>query len=137
VAVRVVAERVHGPARRAIRKGLYAFNDASVGHGTIKPLTLTVRDRGRIVGGLAAESYYGWMFVSLLWIDDKHRGTGVGTTLMTQAEAAARERGLGHVWLDTFSFQAPGFYEKMGYRRFAQLKDFPAGGSRLWFTKKL
>ena len=68
MAVKVVSERVHGPARRAIRKGLHGFNDASVGYTTIKPLSLSVRDRGRIVGGLAAESYYGWMFVSLLWL---------------------------------------------------------------------
>jgi GNAT superfamily N-acetyltransferase len=130
-------ERVHGPARRAIIKGLRAFNAASVGKTKFEPLTLTVRDRGRIVGGLAAETYYGWMFVSLLWIDEKHRGKGIGTALMEQAEAAALERGAGHVWLDTFGFQAEGFYTKLGYQPFGELTDFPPGFSRIWLMKAL
>ena len=137
MAVKLVSERVHGLARRAIRKGLHAFNDASVGHTTIKLLTLTVRDRGRIVGGLAAETYYEWMFVSLLWIDDRHRGKGLGTALMEQAEEEARVRGVNNVWLDTFGFQAEGFYKKLGYRAFGRLDDFPPGFSRIWLTKAL
>ena len=137
MAVKVVSERVHGAARRAIRKGLYDFNDASVGHTTIKPLTLSVRDRGRIVGGLAAETYYGWMFVSLLWLDDKHRRKGLGTSLMQRAETEARSRGVTNVWLDTFGFQAEGFYRKLGYRQFGRLEDFPPGFSRIWLTKAL
>src|SRR5204863_9122798 len=123
--VKVVSERVHGPARRAIRKGLHQFNDASVGYTNIKPLTLSVRDRGRIVGGLAAESYYGWMFVSLLWLDDKYRRKGLGTSLMQRAETEARSRGVTNVWLDTFGFQAEGFYNKLGYRSFGRHKDAP------------
>ena len=137
MAIMLVSERVHGPARRAIRKGLHDFNDASVGYTTIKPLTLSVRDRGRIVGGLAAETYYGWMFVSLLWIDDKHRRKGIGTSLMQRAETEARSRGVTNVWLDTFGFQAEGFYKKLGYRPFGRLQDFPPGFSRIWLTKAL
>ncbi len=135
--VELKIERVHGPARRAIRKGLGAFNQASVGNSGFQSLTITVRDQRRIVGGLAAETYYGWMFISLLWIDEGYRTSGVGTGLMQRAEAEAAARGVGSVYVDTFSFQAPGFYRKMGYRRFAELKDFPPGGSRFWFTKQL
>jgi GNAT superfamily N-acetyltransferase len=130
-------ERVHGPARRAITKGLWAFNATHVGKADYRQLTLTVRDRGRIVGGLASETYYGWMFVSLLWIDDQHRRKGLGTTLMQRAEKAAARQGAHHVWLDTFGFQAEGFYKKLGYRPFARLDDFPPGFSRIWLTKAL
>jgi hypothetical protein len=39
--------------------------------------------------------------------------------------------------VDTFSFQAPGFYEKLGYRTFGRLDDFPAPYHRVWMTKAL
>ena len=137
MAVNLVLERVHGPARRALGKVLGAFNKAATGRNDFKRLTLPVRERGRIVGGLAAETYYGWMFVSQLWLDDKHRRQGLGTSLMQGAESEARSRGVTNVWLDTFGFQAEGFYKKLGYRPFAQLMDFPPGFSRIWLTKAL
>jgi predicted N-acetyltransferase YhbS len=130
-------EKVHGPARREIVKGLVAYNVAAVGKFDHRPLTVTIRERGRILGGLVGETFFGWMFVSLLWVSDQHRGNGWGSSLMWTAEAEARERGVRHVYLDSFSFQAPAFYEKLGYREFGRLQDFPAGYDRVWMTKAL
>jgi ribosomal protein S18 acetylase RimI-like enzyme len=89
------------------------------------------------LAGLVGETFFGWMFVSLLWVSERHRGNGWGSSLMRTAEAEARERGVRHVYLDSFSFQAPAFYEKLGYREFGRLKDFPAGYDRVWMTKAL
>ena len=58
-------------------------------------------------------------------------------TMVAAAEAEARKRGIRNVYLDTFSFQAPGFYKKLGYREFGKLKDFPPGHTRHWMTKAL
>jgi predicted N-acetyltransferase YhbS len=130
-------EKVHGPARREIVKGLRAYNVAAAGKFDHRPLTLTIRQRGKIVAGLAAETFFGWMFVSLLWVSERHRGSGWGSSLMQAAEAEARKRGVRNVYLDSFSFQAPEFYAKLGYREFGRLKDFPAGHDRVWMTKAL
>jgi ribosomal protein S18 acetylase RimI-like enzyme len=130
-------ERVQGPAKRAIMKGLYAFNTGVVGKPDYKPLTVTVKDKGAIVGGVVGETYYGWMFVSLLWVSEKYRGKDWGKSLMEAAEKEARKRGVRQVYLDTFSFQAPGFYKKLGYREFGRLKQFPAGHDRIWMSKAL
>jgi GNAT superfamily N-acetyltransferase len=130
-------EKVHGPARRAIVKGLRDYNVATAGKFDHRPLTVTVRERGKIVGGLAGETFWGWMFVSLLWVSDAHRGHGYGSALMDTAEKEACSRGVRNVYLDTFSFQAPGFYQKLGYREFARLDEFPAGQRRIWMTKAL
>ena len=56
---------------------------------------------------------------------------------MQTAEAEARNRGVRNVYLDSFSFQAPTFYAKLGYREFGRLKEFPAGHDRVWMTKAL
>jgi len=130
-------ERVHGPARREILKGLHAYNEKAVGKIDFRRFTVTVRDKGKIVGGLSAETYLGWMFVNLLWVSETHRGKGWGRSLMKSAETEARKRGMHHVYLDTFSFQAPGFYRGLGYRQFGRLKKFPAGHDRIWMSKAL
>src|SRR6516162_4821706 len=92
-------EKVHGPARRAIAKGLHAHNIAATGKSDYRRLTLTIRERGKIVGGLAAETFWGVMFVSLLWVSDKHRGHGCGSALIGTAEKEARSRGVRKVYL--------------------------------------
>jgi len=73
----------------------------------------------------------------LLWVSDNHRGQGHGSALIRTAENEARSRGVRNVYLDTFSFQAPAFYAKLGYREYARLEEFPAGHCRYWMTKAL
>jgi len=133
----VKVERVHGPARRAIIKGLVAYNTAAVGKFAFRRLSVTLRHRGAIVGGLSADTYLNWMFIALFWVDEKFRGQGFGSEIMRAAEKEARKRGVTNAYVDTFSFQAPGFYKKLGYREFGRLEKFPAGHHRSWLTKAL
>jgi GNAT superfamily N-acetyltransferase len=133
----IKVETIHGPARREILKGLRAFNTRTLGRFEFKPLSITLRHRGAIVGGLCGETYLGWMFISLLWIADEFRGKGFGSKIMQAAEKEARRRGVKNAYVDTFSFQAPDFYEKLGYREFGRLDSFPAGFHRSWMTKAL
>ena len=70
-------------------------------------------------------------------IPEEMRGTGVGRTLMQRAEEEALRRGCHQVWLDTFSFQARGFYEKLGYAVFGALDDYPVGHSRFFLRKTI
>jgi GNAT superfamily N-acetyltransferase len=134
---RLHVESVHGPARRQIVKGLIDFNNRAVGKAKYKALTVTLRQGKDIVGGLVGFTWMGWLCVDLLWIADKYRGKGYGRSLMNKAEAEARKRGVQTVYLNSFSFQAPGFYRKLGYKEFGRLKGFPAGHSRHWLMKAL
>ena len=133
----VKVERVLGPAKRAVFKGLKAFNDAAVGKSDGRAIAVTLRHRGAIVGGLIGHTYLGWMFVAAFWVADEFRRKGFGSKLMTAAEKEAKRRGVTNIYLDTFSFQAPGFYRKLGYREFGRLKGFPAGHYRSFLTKAL
>src|SRR5262245_22344058 len=133
----VKLETVHGPVRREILKGLRAFNTKAIGRFDFKPLSITLRERGAIVGALYGETYLSWMYISLFWIADEFRGKGFGSKIIQAAEKEARKRGVKNAYVDTFSFQAPGFYKKLGYREFGKLNDFPAGHSRSWLTKAL
>jgi len=100
-------------------------------------LGVFVRDRdGDIAAGLAGNTYGDWLFVENLWVRADLRGRGIGRELLGLAEARARERGCHSAWLDTFSFQAPWFYPKLGYREFGRL-DYPPGQQRIFFQKRL
>jgi GNAT superfamily N-acetyltransferase len=117
--------------------GLEAFNESKwPGHQQWRPLAVFARDGESIVAGLAGETYSGWLFIRYLWVSDALRGQGIGRKLMGDAEARALERGCHSAWVDTFSFQAPGFYPKLGYTVFGEL-DYPPGHRRIFFQKHL
>jgi len=117
--------------------GLEAFNESRwPKHQPWMPLAVFVRDRERIVAGLAGETYSGWLFIKYLWVSEGLRGKGIGRRLMAAGEARALERGAHSAWVDTFSFQAPGFYPKLGYEVFGEL-DYPPDFKRFFLRKRL
>ncbi len=128
-------------ARRAVIDGLVAFNQAAVPWPTPRPLPLAVSlsdpATGAYVGGLIGATHWGQCHVDLLYVPENLRGAGWGTQVMRAAEAEAVKRGCVGIWLDTFSFQARGFYERLGYQVFGQIDNYPAGTARFFLMKKL
>lgn len=92
---------------------------------------------GALAGGLAAHVWARWLHVDLLWIDETHRGTGLGTRLLTEAEDLARARGCTHARLETWDFQAPAFYRRQGYDLAGHIPDYPPGVTEFLFIKRL
>ena len=126
-------------ARAAILRHLKAFNTQQAGARDDRPLAilLTNPETGEILGGLWGRTALDWLFVELLFVPEALRGAGTGRDMMRRAEAEARARGCHGVWLDTFSFQARGFYEKLGYTVFGTIDDFPVGHRRFFLKKTL
>ncbi|MBD2775098.1 GNAT family N-acetyltransferase [Iningainema tapete] len=114
------------------------FNSNRVGEGNYKHLAIFLRDsHEHIVGGLIGETYWQWLYVDVLWVHESFRGEGYGDTLLTTAEQEAVKRGCRYAYLDTFSFQAPEFYQKRGYVIFGKLPNFPQGYTRFFLKKDL
>ncbi|MEN8242546.1 MAG: GNAT family N-acetyltransferase [Chloroflexota bacterium] len=90
-----------------------------------------------VVGGLIGATYWDWFYINLMWVREDLRGQGFGGKLLTNAEEEAVRRGAKNAYLDTFSFQAPEFYEKHGYLVFGELADFPPGHQRFFMKKEL
>lgn len=123
--------------RDAIAAPLWAYNLSKVPTLEIRPLVIALRDtHGHTVGGLWGETALDWLHVDLLAVPESMRGQDVGTALMQRAELIARERGCVGAWLDTFAFQARGFYEKLGYAVFGEIPDHPVGGARYFLRKR-
>jgi GNAT superfamily N-acetyltransferase len=117
---------------------LVRYNEAVVGPDQNTRFAFAVRDDdGGLLGGLTAEKFWNALYVHQLWVDEKHRTHGFGSGLLKAAEDVAREHDCDVVYLSTFAFQAPAFYEKQGYAMIGELPDVPRGYSRRWFAKRL
>jgi len=103
-----------------------------------QPLGVFLRDdQGTILGGVWGYINWNWLSVGLVWLSETLRGGGYGRQLMTALEQAARARGCHYAHLDTFSWQARPFYEKLGYEVFAVLDAYPPGQQRFFMKKTL
>ena len=121
-----------------IREALNQFNCAHVGDDGHTPLNLIEYDAdGSIIGGLLGGTYWGWMYIDILWVREDHRRQGVGSRLLTEAEKEAMRRGCHHVHVDTMSWQAPMFYQKHGYEVIGVLPDIPLGNQKYLLMKAL
>jgi GNAT superfamily N-acetyltransferase len=132
----------HDPSvadRTAILEALIDYNNSRVGPSSLDPLAILLRDRksGDTIGGLYSYLLYDWLYIELLVVPEAFRHMGLGSDLVRRAEAVALERGCIGIWLNTFSFQGRGFYEKLGYQVFGTLDDNPRGAKRFFLRKML
>ncbi len=136
-------KRVNEPGAEvqvAIAGPLKRMNDARSGRidqFSVFALTLVAPDFSEIIGGLWGGTARDYLYIDLVFVPEAARGHGPGRSLMHQAEQEAVRRGCHAVWLSTYSFQAPDFYQKLGYHVFGELPDYPLGHSAIFLTKKL
>jgi len=117
---------------------LLAFNVAATGIGDAAPLHAEVRDAsGAIIAGVTGHTWGGCCAIAMLWVHEDQRRRGIGRALMAEAEAEAIRRGCGLVTLSTHTFQAPGFYARLGYEQVASIVDYPKGHAKIHFVKRL
>jgi GNAT superfamily N-acetyltransferase len=103
-----------------------------------RSLMIFVRNRAdEVMGGVIANCFGGWVYISLLWIEKSLRNLGYGTRLMHLVEAEAIQCGCQNAHVDTYSFEAKPFYERLGYEVFATLDDYPKGYCKYFLKKRL
>nr|WP_069174422.1 GNAT family N-acetyltransferase [Streptomyces griseus] len=103
------------------------------------PLEVWLLDEeGALAGGLAGRTWAYWLHVDLLWVDPRHRGGGLGSRLLGEAERLARDdRACTRSRLETWDFQAPAFYRKQGYEVVGEVADYPPGVAEYILVKRL
>jgi len=125
-------------SQAAVAEGLGAHSAGLGLLGDWTPHWIFGRDSdGAAQAGVRYLLVFDWLFVHWLWVAETYRRQGVGSRLLMSAEDAARAKGCQGAYLDTFTFQAPKFYKRHGYREFGRLENFPPGHSRIWFAKRL
>ena len=91
----------------------------------------------KVLGGVIVSFLWNGMEIQSLWVDESQRKQGWGQKLMEAVEAEAIKRGCTLAYTNTFSWQAPDFYSKLGYTLYGKLEGFPEGNSLSYFCKKL
>lgn len=103
-----------------------------------EPLNLYIEDEhGRLLAGLVAETFGNWLEIEYLFVKEDLRGQGIGSQLLQRAESEAKKRNCRYVFVNTYQFQAPAFYQKYGYQEVFTLKDYPCTGQRHYYQKEL
>lgn len=121
-----------------IFQGLLEYNLPRIEDKDPKDLGVYIRDdNGGIIAGLTGNTHGNWPTIKYLWVSEELRSQGVGSRILKQAEEEAKKRGCKYSFLDTFSFQAPEFYKKYGYKEQFALNNYPVTGKRYYFTKNL
>lgn len=95
-----------------------------------------VYEDNKLIGGAVGVIRFGWYFLEELWIDEKNRGKNIGTMLIEKIEKCAKENNALGVRMETWNFQARGFYEKQGYIVYATFEDCPPGTTDYFLRKK-
>lgn len=122
----------------ALAAPLLAYNRAAFPDMDAQAVSLVLEADGeRIEGGLWGEILYDWLRIDIVAVPEELRGTGIGTRLIAEAETAAMKAGCEGMWLDTFSFQARAFYEKLGFEIAGEIPNHPRGESRYFMRKQL
>ena len=133
----ISVERTIGKTKKAVLAGLIGYNTEKMGKQKYKRLSVSLSEGDKIVGGIVGEVWTTVLFIQLFWIEQKLRGKNYGKKLIKAVEDEARRLGATRSYLDTMSFQAPGFYRACGYEEFGSIEGFPSGVTRHWFTKSL
>ena len=103
-----------------------------------EPLNLYVEDdSGELLAGLVAETFGNWLEIEYVFVKEELRGQGIGSQLLQQVESEAKKRNCRYVFVNTYQFQAPAFYQKHGYQEVFTLKDYPCTGQRHYYQKDL
>lgn len=117
---------------------LYEHNSARTGKDDGQLFGFFIRnEKQEIIGGLSGWTWAGACQIQTLWVYPSLRGQGYGEKLLDAAEQEARVRGCQIIMLESYSFQAPGFYQKHGYELAYQLQDFPPGHQNNYLVKRL
>jgi GNAT superfamily N-acetyltransferase len=110
---------------------------AASGLAAEEELVVFARQGGELLGGCCGSTWGGTCELNSLWVDQRYRRRGIGARLLAVAEDEALGRGCHQVVLFTYLFQAPGFYERSGYKIVGRVDDYPTGTPALWFHKVL
>lgn len=137
VTLRIHDDTLPASAAGIVDEGLGAFNIAAAPLHEVRALGCFAHDeRGAVVGGAVGRTWGEACELQQLWVDEAHRRGGLGAQLMQAFEQRARERGSRLFYLETFSFQAPGFYRRFGYEVVHENAAFPHGIAKLLMQRR-
>jgi GNAT superfamily N-acetyltransferase len=117
---------------------IYEFNAQSTGYFDGRLVGGSLQsETGEVIAAFNGHTWGGCCVVAHLWVHQTYRGRGLGRALLQAAEVEAVRRGCEQIVLSTHSFQAPVFYERLGYEKKAVIGGQPKGHTNIIYVKRL
>lgn len=135
-----ISSTINPEAHREITNLLNAYNTEQAPNLPFEApqdVEILLYEKDILLGGIIGKSQWGTLEVKKLAVNTDYRHHGIGTQLMNLAEEEAKRRNCKYVSLSTFSYQAPKFYEKLGFTKIGTEEDFPVGFERYFYQKKI
>lgn len=128
--------------KKRISQGIIDFNHSKIPdlepiEAEIKVFVFSRNALGEVTGGIRAICYWNTLHIELLWLSEDCRGQGTGRKLIASVEKFAKQKGCEKAFVETTSWQAKPFYEKVGYMHIATINNRPKGHSSHFMTKNL
>ncbi|MEM7018022.1 MAG: GNAT family N-acetyltransferase [Pseudomonadota bacterium] len=122
----------------ALHSALIDYNIKAAAIDQTQNLAVFIRDEQDVLmGGIAGRTWGQCLEIQYLWIHDELRGQGHGVKLIQALEQEALVRQCYSVVVDTFSFQAPGLYQKLGYEVLGVIDGYPDDIQKVFLKKHL
>ncbi len=122
----------------AIEDRLCAYNSVAIGRDDARGIGFVIREAdGRMLAAAAGYTWAGTSELKQMWVDETCRGQGYGQALLDAFVDEAAQRGVRRIWVQSYDFQAPAFYEKAGFVLVAEFGGWPEGHANIVLCKTL
>ncbi|MCL4266565.1 MAG: GNAT family N-acetyltransferase [Anaerolineae bacterium] len=126
------------PMLQFLEDQINQYNISETGFDDYQPLAIFVPDsQNQLIAGISGYTWGGCCEIAFLWVHPDYQHRGYGRHLLQTAEREAVSRGCQVIVLNSYSFQAPGFYQQSGYSISGIDEDCPPGHRRYHLQKWL
>ena len=128
-----------------VKQNLHEFNrknceyikkNSNEEHNNITKINFGIYNKEKLIGGLLGEIFFGWFHIKDFWINDKYRKYGLGTKAIKNVEQVAKKNNTMGIMVETWDFQAPEFYKKLGFVEWGRFDNWPPGVTCFYLYKK-
>ncbi|MBS0654702.1 MAG: GNAT family N-acetyltransferase [Verrucomicrobia bacterium] len=96
--------------------GRQAIQETGINGLNEEPISFELSDNGAFVGAIVVQLFWEQLHIKYLFVEENYRGQGIARRLMNHALEYGKKRGCQFAFVETMSFQAPAFYQKMGFK---------------------
>ncbi len=80
------------------------------------PISFEIFNDQEFIGAIVVHLFWGQLHIKYLFVEKPYRGQGIARELINHACEFGKLRGCHFAFVETMNFQAPKFYQKMGFK---------------------
>ena len=124
--------------KRKVYEGFSRHAIERTGHDEkFDAVAFIARDQGAFVGAVVVELFWGALHIKYVYVEDEYRNRGIGIRLMQEALKYGLDNKCPFSFVETMSFQALGFYQKIGFALEFSRSGYKHGTSFHYLRKDL